>query len=496
MNRTLPLALLALAACGPNQLPDGSYYDGTGSLWQADNLTPAGDDLYAPLGSGALMVLHADGSFDDVELSGGKVRSLQPLPDGSGVAAFVDTERCVRDGRDDCASVEISSRLALIEDGEVGTVAAIASHYDTLAFAPGGRSAVAWLAGDVPDGPLGVVNLGEVDVVDLDSGERTPVRVGFDADQILFTDDGSEAVVLSQSQVAVVDLTASPPAPRVTFPLTLDPDVVVRPVGVDLTPDGRYALIATSTSGDLYVLDLVDPSVNIVSLPSPPSAMYVSESTDETLLVFAGRAELAVIDHDNFDVRYLPLDESMSRILPGNGDLVLANVGNRQDVYRYDLAEGKLTEYRLQSRPTQVELSPDGDWAVAFTQGTNGRPGMELLDLRGERASIATYALDGAGVGLAFTTDAQGATWAMVLQDGVDSLWKGELASGRAEVVPLELPPLSLGAFGDGRFFIAQDDDFGLVSFYDPATNGVIDASGFALFGVLDDEEPLSALEN
>ncbi len=494
MIRLLPL--LALAGCGWSGMPDGSDWD-TEPLWSPTGVVAASGTLYVPLADGALAYVDTDGADSIVDLQGGQRRNLMVLPDETGIATFLDREYCVPDGRDECADLRTDSTVALIQDGELQLEVPVGKHLDTLAFAPGETRAVAWLAGPPPEGPLGVVNLNEIDILDLVDGTRTPVRVGFAADRILFTEDGVSAVVLSQSQVAVVDLTASPPRTSTTFPLTLDPDVVVTPVGVDLTPDGRFALISTNSGGDLYILDLLDPSVNLVSLPGTPSAMHVEPSTDETLFVFPSRSELTVMDHDRFELRTIDLDEPMSRILSTDRYALLYAENRGRDVYRYEYATGELTEYRLQAIPNEMALSPDGAFGVAFTAPTStNRAGMELIDLRGVRGETIPYALDAPGVGLSFTTGDDGSVWALVLQDGIDSLWRGELATGIADVVPLIDAPVGIGDLGDGRFFIAHDNAMGLVSLYDPSDDTFLEASGFALQNILNETEPLTLEES
>lgn len=497
MRRLTPMfSLVFLAACGWNSTPHGSDYNHN-ELWSPERLVAVNGALIAPLTNGQAAWIDSDGGVSAIDLDGGRVRDLFKLPDQTGVAAFIDRTRCVPDGRDDCASTRFESQVAIIEDGVIDRQAPVASHLDTLTVDPTGARAIAWLAGAPPDGPLGVLNLGEVQVVDLDQSIRTPVRVGFAAERVLFDDAGTRALVLSQSEVAVLDLTIDPPVVSITFPLTLDPDDIVVPVGVELTPDGRYALISTQRSGDLYVLDLVDPSVNLISLPAAPSDMRVVAEADETLFVFPGLAQLAVLDHERFDLRTVALDEPMNRIVAGNGASVLYSDVGRLDVYRYDHDSRNLVEYRLLAAPTSLDVTPDGAFAVAFTAPTSaGRPGMELLDLRNDRSDTVPYGLDGAGVGLAFTTASDGSVWALVLQDNVESLWRGELSTGIADVIDLLDRPTRIGDLQDGRFFIAHDNPLGLITLYDPENDTTVEASGFALFDVLDRYAPLPAEDN
>ena len=81
---------------------------------------------------------------------------------------------------------------------------------------------------------------------------------------ILFTNDGYRAVVMSRSKVVVLDLETQ--AITVEYPLTLDADIEIDPSAAVLTPDGRYVLISIEGTNDLYKLDLEVVSIDIVDL--------------------------------------------------------------------------------------------------------------------------------------------------------------------------------------------------------------------------------------
>jgi hypothetical protein len=509
MRRHTLLALVALAAgCGWNNLPDGGHWY-SGPLWDPAGVVAAEDGLYVPLPAAAgLAHVALDGTWAPIDLGGAQARDLVPLPGALGAVAFADRTWCdaedprearrQRDLRDCPADQRVTeSEVVVLQDGAIQRRADVSSHLDTLAFSPSGSHAIAYLSGTGTTDLSGIVNLTEVEVLDLDAGTRAPVRVGFAANRVLFTDDGAAAVVLSQSAVAVVDLTAEPPVATVTFPLTLDPDDLVDPVGVDLTPDGAHALISVRGTGDLYVLDLVNPSVNIVSLAASPAAMHVDAGADETLLVYASSANLEVLDHVFFDSRTVALDEPMDRIVPGDGFALLHGARGQKDVYRYSYDSRDLIEYRLQNPALSVALAPGGEFAVALTgtEGSggggaegfyDGRPGMEILDLRGDSDTTIPYALEGFGVGVAFDAREDGGVWALVLQRDVEYLWKGDLATGLSDTVRLDAPPLGIGALPTGGFYVTHADALGLITLYDPETDDTVTVGGFALAGALE----------
>ena len=329
--------------------------------------------------------------------------------------------------------------------------------------------------------------------------------MGFAADKVLFTHDpasgtADRAVVLSQNSVAVIDLTGDVPSREVSFPLTLDPDSVVVPVGVELTPDGRYALISVQGSADLYALDLESRSINIVELSARPSDMAVNTLTDHTVLVFGNGSVVDVLDHDFFEVQSFTLDEPMTNIQDASDFSVLYNTAGGHDVYRLDLDTTDLVEYRLQNPAISLHMAPTEEYAIALTRAEGGfgsgvddlynrNPGMEIIDLRGDETQ--PYLLEGAGLGVAFSPQ-PAALHALVLQEDVDYLYQLDLYTGLAEEIELSGRPVSIGSMPDGTFYITHEETLGLVSFLDPSTGKVTEVAGFATLGLADPIELVS----
>ena len=100
---------------------------------------------------------------------------------------------------------------------------------NALAFSPDGATAVAYLDYEVGlDIEIdGIVDLTEVVFVPLAGGDPVSVSIGFSPSNILFTEDGAKAVIMSRSKVVVVDLAEYRVV--VEYPLTLDADQEVDP---------------------------------------------------------------------------------------------------------------------------------------------------------------------------------------------------------------------------------------------------------------------------
>ncbi len=494
------LPLLTLAACGWDLPNSGNAYLHL-PLWDARGIQATVDGLYVPMPhNGGITLLAPGEDARRVDIGEGRVVNITVPPASSAatVAAVIERYRCEVDDKKearkvdrlaDCADedLKVDVEIDLIAGGVVTSSVPLDTPFRSMVWNAAGTHAIAWTDAATAAGIDGVVNLTSVTVIDTIAGTATAVPVGFSATDVLFDDAGARAIVLSQSAVAVIDLATSPPARDVTFALTLDPDQVVTPVGVQLTPDGDYALISVQGSSDLYVLDLVNNSVNIVTLDLAPSAMHVDPSDDLTVLVSATTAAVDIMDHRFFDVTRVQLDEAMDAIIDGDGfDLLYGR--NHRDVYRLDPLTGDIVEFRLQNPLLSLHLAPTEEFAIAFTaQGAvDGRPGMEILDLRDTRGHSYPYLLEGVGIDAKFTVDDAGLLHALILQSDVTYLYALDLYGGTAREIELDEPPIGIGARAEGGFYVTHDDPLGLVSLVDPTTDAIETIAGFGTLGIFD----------
>ena len=521
MYRTLltGIGLAALMACDPfSNLPQNgrNYLDS--ALWDAD-LASAADGLYARLpASGSLVRISPNGEWSEVDLDGAEPTRLVVTPDGSTVLAFAQYPACtIEDPRietvQDCEEedpdgLEWVSELHLVRDGQVaaGDRMEIGAHFNALAFSPDGKNAVAYLDFNQPANisVSGLLNLTEVLFIDLENSTATSVPVGFAADRILFTQDYSKAVVLSESKVVVVELESGNYDIQVTYHLSLDVDDDVRPKDAALTPDGTMALLTVENSGDLYALNLESESINIVDLDASPADMVVDSSADKTALVYSGRSQVDVLDHDLLDVETVDLDEPSNRLLQADGFAVLYNdSATYYDVYRLDLSTSDLVEYRVKNPVDEMQISPDQTRALAFTRpdigsgsGAEGIAdenwGVEILNLTSDSGASISLVSQSKPLGMAFSADGD---TALVLLEGVDDLLQLNLLNGSSSEIELEDTPLGIGAFGESGFFITHDAALGLVSFFDPATGELTPVGQFASAGLIQRERELPRQE-
>ncbi|MCB9689632.1 MAG: hypothetical protein H6735_31635 [Alphaproteobacteria bacterium] len=501
-----PLLLTALG-CGWNHLPSGHGRYENLPLWSPGQAVPTEDGLYVPLPQAGQLALITDASPPEarlIDLGPGRLDRIEAAPDGRSLVTFVQRYVCTTedapkrvDTTDECANrdLEVNTELVVVRGGEASPGEDLPGAYNAVAFSQDARFATAFFDFSLEVEIDGVLNLTGVVVLDLERDVQTLVPVGFAADRILYVNDDQgaavEAVVLSRNQVALVDLAADPPALSVTYPLSLDPDVIVDPVGADVTPDGRYALISARSSTDLYAIDLEQPAINLIELAGAPQDMAVSAATDQTVLVYGTRPKVELLDHERFEIDAVDLDEGMDHITLVDDQAVLWGQGNQHDLYRLDLVNHALVEYRLQNPATSVSIAPTGEMAVALTRAEGGggtgvdaiydqHPGMEIVDLRTDETT--PFLLEGDGLGTAFSSDGTNLQL-LVLQRGVDYLYRLDLYTRQEGRIELTAPPVAIGSMPGGRFFVTHDAPLGLVSFLDPQSGKIEEIGGFATLG-------------
>lgn len=513
---------LLVTGCGWGNLPGNSGESLFVPLWDPLGAVPTEDGLYVPLPyAGAAVLIRDGGEWERLDIGEGRLTRLFPAPDDRTLIAFVERYFCdpddPREARqvqvpEDCSSEDLTTEteISLVTNGAVGDPISVAGAYNQVAFSEDGKFAVVFIdftQGIEIDGPL---NLTGVVVVNLATQVSQVVPVNFASDRVLFVEDESgaatEAVVVSRNNVSLVDLASDPPRLDVTFPLTLDVDSVVDPVGIELTPDGRYALLSAQGDSDLYVLDLEQHAINIVELAGAPTAMAVSPA-DRTVLVYGGIAKAQTVEHALFETETFTLDEPMNDVTAfGESQAILwSHATNRtaHDLYRLDVLSGDLVEYRLQNPAVSLSIAPTREFAVVFTRAESGfggqdvdsvydaNPGMEIVNLQTDDS--VPFILESDGIGVAFRAD-ETRLDALVLQQGVEGLFSLSLYTGQATEIETSAPPVAIGTMPDGRFFVTHDRALGLVSFVD-ANGEVTEVGGFAATGVLDpielvEEEP------
>ncbi len=493
---------LLLVGCSPWSFNDPASYTWVEALWDPA-VVAAADGLYVRLPhAGKLARIDpASGKFAEVNLGGAAPEQMTLAPDGSSLLVRVNWQVCLDDDPKikapyDCPddALETVTATDLVRGGERVTSVDVPSVFNAWTFDKNTNIAAATV--DLDNGGTldvnGLLNLTEVVFVELGSGASHHVPIGFAAEHVLFTLDGSRALVLSRSAAAVIDLASW--SKTVEFQLVIDDDQSVTPEEAVLTPDGRYAILRVGGS-DLYTLDLENPHIDLIELDGNASDLLVDNTADLTLAVMSNEPVVTLIDHEIFETINLELDEPAEKIVGGDGMALLYNTSSRyKDVYLINTLEKDVEEFRAENPILEMYLAEDRSVAVATTEpeSTSGSGATGLYD-RYYGLSIFPLTvgadpipliLESAPLGLELVA-AGGVQYALLLLDGGDELLKVNLASGEHEFLSLPGRPTGISASPDGQFVITQDASLGLISLLDPTDNSFTHVNGFGQLGLL-----------
>lgn len=521
MRLSLLLPLLALGCHPWDHWPDnGSWI--SGPLWDTD-VVAATDGLYVrlPHANALAHVNPGSGEASLVDLGGATPLHVTLTPDETTVIVNSAWQVCDDPSPrikqvSDCPDDELRTAYAMdvVKGGVATQELDVPPHLNALAFSTDGQFAVAYLDYEAYNGEDlpgdGLVDLTAVAFVNLSSGETAVLSVGFAANNVLFSQDNSRALVLSKTGAVVVDLSSF--TVLVEYPFTLDPDQQVDPLAAQITPDGRYALVSIVGSSDLYKLDLEVYSIDILSLDGRPSDMLVDADTDRTLISYANLSQVDIVEHDYFNISSFDLDEPTTDILDAGDYALLYNTtsSSTHDIYRVDPLTGDVIEFVVTNPLSELLLTDEGSYAVALLRpsyassgGASGyaseRWGLGIVPMNFDLSNppkATSLSMSAQPVGLAVTEGTDGA-YALLLLEGEDELRKVNLGDPSQEsVIALEAPPVGIGALPDGRFYITHDAAYGLITFLDPATDATTSVGGFGRLGLLSDDDLAERVED
>jgi len=470
-------------------------------LWDT-NVVSIDDGTYVILPrAGQLVRVGTDDTWHPVDLNGARPISIRA--DGSYQRVMVHSQWPICDDPapnivlvEDCAEDDLywGTEMAIIDSGKQVAVSSVPAHMNGMAFTPDGDTAVVYMdrtaESHAVTGPI--VDLTEIMFLDLNTGETESLSIGFPPRKILFTKDGQTSVILSQSHVLVIDMDTR--EVQTEYPLALDADIEVEPSGAALSPDERYVLLTIQDRSDLYKLDLEVVSIDMEALDGVASDIANDDATEATVLVYEDRSQVDIIvEHDFIERESLPLDEPASEVITRDGMAILFNNerSDSRDIIKLDLDSFETTEYVVDNPIRDLQISPDGHFAVATLKpsidtdygGLGGYQrsnwGLAVADLHTD--DVVSLVLESKPVGVELVEQDDN-SFALVLLEDLEEVLQVNLATpGQYAGLNLPSPPASIRANPSGGFTIAHKSALGQISHLDPAEGSLDTTGGFAV---------------
>lgn len=385
--------------------------------------------------------------------------------------------------------------VSIVDAATLGVVSVdIRPNFNRLALSGDGAWVMAWYDPDLDEGggDGGVQSFNEVSFVRLDTGEHTPMAVGFNPRGVEWSADGTKALVVSDASLALVDLTAATLSPTL---VEIADDPVDAPTAeeVELSPDGGYAYVRQFGADALVVVDLDTLAVDRVTVGANPTDLDLSPDGRSLAVVARGAQELWVLDATNpyGEATVLPFDSAYGSVLytgDGSRAILYTNASLLASYAVWDTTTGTIDEQSLVKPVATMGASPTGGSLLVFhtredAAGADpdspfaGKWALTLIDLDDLRQNPMLLPAEPAS----YATSDDG-RYGFFVMEGEDFLEVLDFETLLYTEIALKSPPVHLGVLPGGETaWVSQDHSLGRLSFYDPAADALDTITGFEL---------------
>jgi len=367
-----------------------------------------------------------------------------------------------------------------------------------LELSPSGTSAIAWYDNSAARVGDEIGSLQAISVVDLAEGEAYTVSVGFRIREIEFDAAGTRGFVVTDSGLNIVEFEAlDGDVALPTNDLGADPLVDESDREVEVSQQGRYALVRTSNLVGLRIVDLEGDAVQEIELPVIPTDLDLTPDDALAIVALRGAGQIALIPlaeaiDDPEAVDFIDVEGVPSGIVTLSADgataLLHTSIDDDRRIAVLDLQRGRIDQViGLQKRVRVVATSPDALRALVVHESEPGEPvpgepledfvakseGVSLLDLRSGYAKLVLLPVEPMDQVFEPSGDA---VW-MMLGDrarDVRTIERLDLQTFARTTFTLDGLPESIGYVADsGQIYVSQESESGRLTFID-TTDGAV----------------------
>jgi hypothetical protein len=406
-------------------------------------------------------------------------------------------------GDDDAAIVlnagsDDATILRLGADGNVrSTMLTTHSGANAVTVSPSGNWGVIWSNAALVDASLLDPTDGLQDLTVVKFGDdpaTTVVSVGYRPSQVAFDAKEEHAYVVTESGMSVIDL-GDAPAPESLLTRTDDPVSDASARDVNVTPDGRYAVVRVDGQKTLGFVDLASGERQTLTLDDYVTDLDLSADGTRAFAVSGGLVVVPVppgdVDASTLPRASAPGETGRSVSLSPDASLALLYSNATTDNYLGILAGGgDWSKYDaravdLKAPVIAVFAAPDAEHGIAFqatAQGSSKGGAFSIVSAQSDRAP-KIVGTDAAPNALAFSPDGQSAV--VTTRDLVKQRYGAylvHLASLEQTFISLSSPPLAAGMVPSAnRAFVAQAHPEGRITFVNLDDGSQHTLTGFEL---------------
>lgn len=272
----------------------------------------------------------------------------------------------------------------------------------------------------------------------------TDILIGIDS-KVSYTAAGQTFVQPGADAVLVMDV-ANPARPRIRASLPLTNSLLGPPTNLQITPNGRLGLVANSVTSvqdgsawksapddKLYVIDLdaAPPKlIDTVSVGKQPSGLAISRKGDLALTANRAGKSVSVLSIEGTTVKAVaevPMGNEVAAVAitpDGKRGFAVMNLVNKVGVLKIDgttVTYDKTFDIPAAFNPYNIDVTPNGKYAVATSTGAGGKNGdaLTVIDATGPRPQVVALSTAGAGAeGFAISPNGKWAVIPLLLGSG------------------------------------------------------------------------------
>jgi len=272
----------------------------------------------------------------------------------------------------------------------------------------------------------------------------TDILIGIDS-KVAYDAGGQKFVPPGEDAVLVMDV-SNPARPRIRASLPLVNSLLGPPTNLQITPNGRLGLVANSVNSvqdngawksapddKLYVIDLnaTPPKlIDTVTVGKQPSGLAISRKGDLALIANRAGKSVSVLSIEGTTVKAVaevPLGNEAAAIAitpDGKRAFAVMNLVNKVAVLAIDgmnVTYDKTLDLPAAFNPYNVDITPNGKYAVASSTGAGGKnaDALTVIDAAAPRPQVVALSTAGTGAeGFAFSPNGKWAVIPLLLGSG------------------------------------------------------------------------------
>ncbi len=356
--------------------------------------------------------------------------------------------------------------------------------------------------------PTGLQSFNEVSFVHLETGRHVPLAVGYNPRSVQFTNDGTTAVVVTDEFLAVIDLTETNPRPRM---IQVAEDLLDAPLAeeVVLSNSGDWAFVRQFGANTLAVVDLGSEELTRVPVGANPTDLDLTPDGRHAVVVSRDDRQLWVFDTQNPltvapEILGLPGEDPLGSVIidPSGKQGILYTTASPVARYAsWDLASGEIVLRSLVKPVKGVAVTPTGTSLMVFHTLTDApdvdpdspfrsRWALTLIDLEDHRANPLRLPAEPIG----FANDSAGTRGYFIMKNQ-PTLAVLDYYSLLHEEIRLRSTPVFVGVLPDldpddndtPRAWASQEHTLGRISLYDADDGSLETITGFELNSQIED---------